>query len=120
MKRKMNKTFFVTGSTVFGIPTKDSDIDIVMLDETIGIVISTLNLLAIPYKRTEETRNYRGITFQIPNLCPIHIIFAKTKAIFNEWYIATEELKQQPRIKNKKLRVQAFIEAIAIARAKLK
>ncbi len=118
--------FLLTGTQVFGLTTKESDIDIVMLcDDAIDLrlwlvehSIGVSETIDVESKEPEkldpkkideivESEGYKGFYFSI-NKLRFNIIITKTDEELTQWETATNAMKKIEPITNRKERINTF------------
>ena len=103
--------YFITGTHAYGPVTKDSDLDIVLVqDDAIDLFLFLKQKGIEPYK-TKKQEGYKGASFYFDLLgIKINIIIAIDEAEFAEWKEKTERMKEFEPIKDRQQRIDVFNE----------
>jgi len=106
---KIKTQVIVTGTRAYGPVTKDSDIDIALIQDEATALRRFLIKKDIPTYKTkvQQLNNYPGYYFNLYNI-KINIIYVDDKKEFNIWKKVTEKLQALEPIFSKEERVKTF------------
>ena len=94
---------------MYGVATKESDIDIVIYDRTFDILQDLLKSMNIETYKASENPNYYSFYFKLRDDMPrINIIPTFTEEEFKEWEYATKKMLEIDPIENKEERIEMF------------
>ena len=97
----MNREAFLTGSWAYGMPTKESDIDLVIRCD--GSTFEHLMLVDEPEKQASDKQVSRSLRFGKLNL-----IVCLNDETYEQWRSGTEELKSRGEIVSRDEAVAVF------------
>lgn len=103
------RDFILTGTQVYGVAKKDSDIDIVLKVDDVYILEKELDNKGITVFRTEvqEHREYSGFYFRL-GIMTFNIICVVNNEHMHLWKHATECMRGIPPIQDRGRRIEAF------------
>ena len=111
MNDKLKNKVIVTGSRVYGVVNKDSDIDIVMrVDKALNLrdhLEKKLGVVTTDAKHIDQT--YEGFSFTLPHLPRIQIISVLDEVDLMTWQTATEQMTRNMK-GDKKRKIAKFQE----------
>jgi hypothetical protein len=101
--------FLLTGTSVYGPLSADSDIDIVLMQED-GLKLEKYFIkTGTELSPCGLRQDYQGFNVHIPGMPKINIIFCENAMHFECWRYATEQMKQSAVIPDKQDRIRLFI-----------
>lgn len=105
--------YFLTGSQVYGIPNKDSDIDIVVKYEDVFYIKRDLIEKGIEYTQVVggDDLKYPGFYFTVGGI-KFNAVVLREEVDRLAWKYATEEMKNIKPIKDTKKRKERFMEFV--------
>ncbi len=100
--------FYVTGTAAYGPLEKDSDIDIMIMQDEVADMKAWLDALQIPWEVHKACEGYENGTFYADfNGIKINFIVCDEN-MFQQWKYATEKMRELPVLHSRERRIQVF------------